>query len=75
MDKQRPIVEISDGKLKGTLMQTYDGETVYSFLGIPYGKSPIGEQRFRVSPLGIYYYSIISSLLFSQGKSPTSFFL
>lgn len=49
MVRGNPIVETCDGKVEGTVMKTYDGETVYSFLGIPYGKPPIGDQRFKVS--------------------------
>lgn len=44
-----PVVEISDGKLRGTISKNYNGEDYYAFLGIPYGKPPIGELRFKVS--------------------------
>lgn len=44
-----PIAEITDGKLKGTFLETYKGEKFYAFLGIPYGKPPVGELRFKVS--------------------------
>lgn len=48
MEMLEPIVEINDGKLKGKLKKTFDGQQVYAFLGIPYGKPPIGELRFKV---------------------------
>lgn len=44
-----PIVEIGDGKLRGTFSKNYKGEKTFEFLGIPYGKPPIGKLRFRVS--------------------------
>lgn len=43
-----PIVEISDGKLRGKFEKSFDGEQIYAFLGIPYGKPPVGELRFKV---------------------------
>lgn len=44
-----PIVEISDGKLRGTVSKNYKGEKTFEFLGIPYAKPPTGELRFKVS--------------------------
>lgn len=44
-----PIVEISDGKLRGTITVNNEGDTVYNFLGIPFAKPPIGDLRFKVS--------------------------
>lgn len=49
MKDRKPIVEIYDGKLEGTFMETYDGESIYAFLGITYGEPPIGDKRFKVS--------------------------
>lgn len=44
-----PIIEISDGKLRGTITVNNEGETIYTFLGIPFAKPPIGDLRFKVS--------------------------
>lgn len=44
-----PIVNISDGKLRGIITRNCIGEKIYSFLGIPFGKPPVGELRFKVS--------------------------
>lgn len=49
-----PIVEISDGKLKGTIRKNYKGEDFYAFLGIPFAKPPVGELRFKVSDHNIH---------------------
>lgn len=42
------IVEVQQGKLKGTTGQDYHGGTFYRFMGIPYAKPPKGELRFKV---------------------------
>ncbi|XP_050307750.1 esterase B1-like [Anthonomus grandis grandis] len=42
-----PVVEIEQGKLKGSLGADYHGGKFYKFLGIPYAKAPIGELRFK----------------------------
>ncbi|XP_074038407.1 esterase FE4 isoform X2 [Leptinotarsa decemlineata] len=42
-----PVVEITEGKLEGSTRTNIDGETFLSFLGIPYGKPPVGELRFK----------------------------
>ena len=46
------IVEVSQGKLQGKESKSIlNGNTYYSFLGIPYAKPPIGDLRFKVSLL------------------------
>lgn len=44
-----PVVEISDGKIRGKIEKNHDGEKFYAFLGIPYGREPLGDLRFKVS--------------------------
>lgn len=44
-----PVVEISDGKLRGIVTKDNNGDKFYAFLGVPYGKAPQGELRFKVS--------------------------
>lgn len=42
------LLETKCGKLKGMERRTvYDGESYYSFEGIPFAKPPLGELRFR----------------------------
>lgn len=41
-----PIVEIEDGKLRGTIGTDQLGVTFFKFQGIPYSKTP---ERFQVS--------------------------
>lgn len=43
-----PIIEVSDGKVQGTVEINFDGDPFYAFRGIPYGKPPTGEKRFKV---------------------------
>lgn len=44
------IVEVEQGKLEGlTQKSILTGNDYYAFLGIPYGKPPVGELRFQVS--------------------------
>ncbi|KAF5273126.1 hypothetical protein FQA39_LY07616 [Lamprigera yunnana] len=44
---QKPIVTIKDGILQGKIETDCNGNKYYSFQGIPYGKPPIGELRFK----------------------------
>lgn len=40
------ILEIEDGKIEGTIMETRRGEKFHAFMQIPFAESPIGEKRF-----------------------------
>ncbi|CAH1110141.1 unnamed protein product [Psylliodes chrysocephalus] len=42
-----PVVTIDDGQLKGTHKANLDGENFHAFLGIPFGKPPVGKLRFK----------------------------
>lgn len=46
---ENPVVEISDGKVQGCSSKNLDGEYFHSFFGIPYGKPPVGNLRFKVN--------------------------
>lgn len=48
-----PIVEITDGRLRGLAWENLDGEKFCAFLGIPYAKPPVGDLRFKVRSLKI----------------------
>lgn len=41
-------VKITEGTLKGQILNSRDGRPYYSFTGIPYAKPPIGNLRFEV---------------------------
>lgn len=41
------IVQIEDGLIEGTKMETREGESYDAFLNIPYGEAPINELRFK----------------------------
>ncbi len=43
------VVNTNYGPVRGLLRKSAVGEEYLSFRGIPYGKAPIGELRFRVS--------------------------
>lgn len=43
-----PIVKIKLGQLRGTVNEDVNGESYYSFKGIPYAKPPVGKLRFKV---------------------------
>ena len=57
---QSPVVEISNGFVRGRNINTHyedeDGDTirVNSFYGIPFAKSPVDQLRFAVS-IGLNY--------------------
>ncbi|XP_047515425.1 juvenile hormone esterase-like isoform X1 [Pieris napi] len=48
---QKPLVTVSEGKLRGTVERIYDGSSYFSFKGIPYAEAPVGAHRFQSQPL------------------------
>lgn len=48
-DPENPEVTSPLGKIRGSLMKTRLGKTIYSFRGIRYGEPPVGPLRFKVS--------------------------
>lgn len=46
---QDPLIEISQGVLRGFPLRNRDGGTFYGFRSIPYAQPPIGDLRFKVS--------------------------
>lgn len=57
-----PIIELSDGKLQGTIKKNYKDEDFYAFLGIPFAKPPVGDLRFKVSVNNKYRLESILSV-------------
>lgn len=55
---QEPLLEISQGVLRGLTLQNRDGGTFYGFRSIPYAKPPINELRFKVSTIITYIFPI-----------------
>lgn len=43
------FVQTSSGKVRGTINKTETGREVVRFLGVPYGKPPVGDLRFRLA--------------------------
>nr|XP_023025748.1 esterase B1-like [Leptinotarsa decemlineata] len=41
------VVTVEEGKVRGKIQEDYHGGKFYSFSGIPYGKAPIGDLRFK----------------------------
>ena len=46
---QNVTVDIKYGRVQGHVVTLGTGQHVVSYLGIPYGKAPVGNLRFRVS--------------------------
>lgn len=46
-----PIITIQEGQIKGIVSEDVRGGKFYSFMGIPYAKPPVGDWRFKVTPL------------------------
>lgn len=46
--KEKTLVSISLGKIRGSFMQSRLGKQIYSYRGIKYAEPPIGELRFQV---------------------------
>jgi carboxylesterase type B len=44
-----PIVNVSNGKLRGKTGTNINNGQFYSFQGIPYAKPPLGSLRFKVN--------------------------
>lgn len=44
------VLEISDGRIQGTVQETRRGQPFYAFKKIPYAEPPVGERRFA-SPI------------------------
>lgn len=46
-ENSEPVVKCEDGKLVGAILKTREGRDIYSFLGIPFAKPPVGDLRFK----------------------------
>ncbi|KAJ8963468.1 hypothetical protein NQ318_018951 [Aromia moschata] len=44
---ENPVVTVSNGRLRGSTRTNIDGESFFSFFGIPYAKPPVGNLRFK----------------------------
>ena len=54
------LVNIKNGTLEGTIMETRKGLNFFAFRGIPYASPPVGELRFEVNQrpfIGLIHYS------------------
>ena len=43
-----PIIEISEGKIKGEEKESREGRDFFAYRGIPYARAPVGDLRFEV---------------------------
>lgn len=48
-------LRIEQGLLRGKKMISRNGRQFYGFLKIPYAEPPLGQLRFKVSPLNDFY--------------------
>ena len=70
-DVDQDFLELSApiGKIRGSLMKSRLGKTIYSFRGLRYAEPPIGQQRFKVSVLVVwaaYRWVWLSSIVHSS---------
>uniref|UniRef100_A0A1B6F8S3 Carboxylic ester hydrolase n=1 Tax=Cuerna arida TaxID=1464854 RepID=A0A1B6F8S3_9HEMI len=42
-----PIVQTAQGKLKGTTVLSWSGNTIISFIGVRFAEPPVGQNRFK----------------------------
>lgn len=52
------LVEINDGRIQGTTMETRTGESFHSFMRIPFAEPPIGELRFQ-APVPVKPWNVV----------------
>ena len=48
------ILNLRQGKINGSIIESRNGREFYAFQGIPYAKSPIGDLRLQVFRANIY---------------------
>lgn len=63
-----PIVQTSFGKVVGSISSSRTGKEYYEYLGIPYALPPVGKNRFEVTLVVFYQWTIFLflSLLLSH---------
>ena len=43
-----PVIEISEGKIKGDEKDSREDRDFFAYRGIPYARAPVGDLRFEV---------------------------
>ncbi|XP_068140609.1 juvenile hormone esterase-like [Drosophila tropicalis] len=57
-----PVVNTTLGRIKGTIMESFQGKSIYAFRGIPYAQPPIGNLRFAApQPIQQFEYEIFQA--------------
>lgn len=51
-----PVVQTENGFVSGITSKTWRGRTTYTFEGIPYAAPPVGELRFKVEFVNIFFW-------------------
>ncbi|XP_017785446.1 PREDICTED: venom carboxylesterase-6-like [Nicrophorus vespilloides] len=64
-----PFVQIKNGVLRGTYMETKNGRKFEGYMGIPYAKPPIGDLRFK-EPVAATYWSGVKDATKVHGLCP-----
>lgn len=49
-----PLINVHEGQLKGKQFLSRSGRNFFAFQGIPYGKPPVGQLRFKVCIKHLY---------------------
>lgn len=49
------VVEISQGLVQGTILETRNGRNISAFIGIPYAQPPIGKLRWNFNIFFLQY--------------------
>ena len=44
-EKETILGRTKEGAVRGSLLKSTDGDAIYSFRGVPYGKPPVGSLR------------------------------
>lgn len=59
------VVEIEDGKIRGTKMETRRGESFHAFMKVPFAEPPVGELRFQAPVPAKPWSDVLNTTQFS----------
>ncbi|XP_071451453.1 esterase E4-like [Hetaerina americana] len=65
-----PVVQLSNGYIRGKTTKTWSGKAMYSFLGIRYAQPPLGELQFKAPIEWSESWPDVKNMHFDGNKCP-----